>query len=79
MAGKSKKSFKKLAEAIVAAISEAVNQTLASKLTRKYGPNRPSKAKVKVATTKRKAKATRKAKAAGMPKAAGKPKATRKS
>lgn len=73
MASKGKKSLKKLAEAIVAAISEAVNQTLASKLTRKYGPNRPSKAKVKAATAKRKAKATRKAKAAG------KAKATRKS
>ena len=65
MASKTKKSFKKLAEAIVAAISEAVNQTLASKLTRKYGPNRPSKAKVKAAAAKRKAKATRKKKAAG--------------
>ena len=65
MASKTKKSFKKLAEAIVAAISEAVNQTLASKLTRKYGPNRPSKAKVKAAVAKRKAKATRKKKAAG--------------
>ena len=75
MAGKTRKSFKRLADAIVAAISEAVNQTLASKLTRKYGPNRPSKAKVKAGTAARKAKATRKAKAAVKPKA----KATRKS
>jgi hypothetical protein len=54
-----KRSFKKIADAIIAAISEAVNQTLASKLTKKYKPNAPAK-KRKVKAAKRKVKATRK-------------------